>query len=65
MEKLQILITEAAKKSFFKDLNMNAIPFQQKEIYLIVDNTPKVRMAIQMVKERFGSNSIITKVKSI
>jgi hypothetical protein len=44
---------------------MNAIPFQQKEIYLIVDNTPKVRMAIQMVKERFGSNSIITKVKSI
>ncbi len=65
MEQIKILITEAAKKSFFNDLKANAIPFEKKGMYIVVDNTPKARMAIQMVKERFSFNSIITKVKSI
>jgi|NOAtaT_6_FD_contig_41_511454_length_405_multi_4_in_0_out_0_2 hypothetical protein len=61
MQKIQILLYEAAKKSFLTDLKNNGIPYNTLGLHIIVDNTPKTRTAIQLVKERFGSRSIITK----
>jgi hypothetical protein len=61
MQKISILLYEAAKISFLNDLKNNGIQYQRLGLHIIVDNTPKTRMAIQLVKERFGSRSIITK----
>jgi hypothetical protein len=63
MEQFHLLLTDHAKQSFIKDLKMNGIKYQTKGWYIIVDNTPKTRMAIQLVKERFSFNSIIVKSK--
>jgi hypothetical protein len=57
-----ITLTFTASKSFLKDLKANNIPFYSNTLTsYIVQDSPKVKMAIQMVKERFGSNSITVK----
>ncbi len=61
MQKISILLYESAKKSFLSDLKNNAIPYNTIGLHIIVDNTLKTRTAIQLVKERFGTKSIITK----
>ena len=55
----QIQFTSRAHASFVKDLRGNGVRFTPiTKCSLIVANSPKVRMAIQLVKERFGVQSI-------
>jgi hypothetical protein len=55
----QIQLSFNAHSSFVKDLKDNGIKFSSiTKTSLIVANSPKVRTAIQLVKERFGVNSI-------
>ncbi len=55
----QIQLTATAHASFVKDLRGNGVAYSPiTRTSLIVGNTPKVRMAIQLVKERFGIRSI-------
>ena len=57
----KIIIIAKAKASFIKDLDTNNIPYE----YLIgfhklkIKDSPKLQMAIKMVRERFGRQSII------
>ena len=55
----QIQLTSKAHSSFVNDLKINGVKFTSiTQCSLIVSNSPKVRTAIQLVKERFGSQSI-------
>jgi hypothetical protein len=55
----QIQLSSIAHKSFTNDLENKGIQFSSiTRSSLIVKNTPKVREAIQLVKERFGINCI-------
>ena len=55
----QIQLRCDAHKSFVNDLENKGIQFSSiTRSSLIVRNTPKVRTAIQLVKERFGIESI-------
>ena len=61
MSSLQITIVQKAFNSFIQDLRENKIPFQfqvRNNLYFLEDS-PKLRMAVRMVKERFGSQSIL------
>ena len=60
MGSLQITVTQKALRSFVKDLRANSISFQgqvRNTLYFLEDS-PKLQMAIRMVRERFGSSSI-------
>jgi hypothetical protein len=50
-------LTERASKSFIKDLRTNKVQhtFLRGFTTIEVEDTPKARMAIRMVKERFGN----------
>jgi hypothetical protein len=63
MESIVVTLTDAAAKSFQKDLRANAIAYQGQvgTSYYFLENSPKLRMAIQLVKERFGSRAITVK----
>jgi hypothetical protein len=55
----QIQLTAQAHDSFVKELKSNGVKYSPlTRSSLIVSNSPKVRTAIQLVKERFGSQSI-------
>ena len=55
----QIQLSFTAHTSFVKDLKANGIKFHPiTKCSLIVANSPKVRTAIGLVKERFGIQSI-------
>ena len=55
----QIQLSYSAHQSFVKDLVRNGIKFSPiTRTSLIVANSPKVRTAIQLVKERHGSHCI-------
>jgi hypothetical protein len=55
----QIQLSSISRDSFVNDLRNNGIKFDSiTQWSLIVANSPKVRTAIQLVKERFGSQSI-------
>jgi hypothetical protein len=55
----QIQLSRIAHVSFVTDLRNNGVKFTPiTQCSLIVTNTPKVRTAIQLVKERFGVSSI-------
>jgi hypothetical protein len=55
----QIQLTAQAHESFITDLRNNGVKYSPlTRSSLIVSNSPKVRTAIQLVKERFGSQSI-------
>ena len=65
MGSLEITLTQKAFNSFIKELRANRIAFQfqvRTSIYFLEDS-PKLQMAIRMVKERFGAQSI--KVNSL
>jgi len=65
MGSLEITLTQKAFNSFIKELRANRIDFQfqvRTSIYFLEDS-PKLQMAIRMVKEKFGSQSI--KVNSL
>lgn len=56
---LQIQLSRIAHVSFVSDLRNNGVRFDSiTKCSLIVSNSPKVQETIQLVKERFGSNSI-------
>ena len=58
---MTIYITSVASKSFIKDLKSNGIPFTKLTTNcckLVMEETPKTKMAIRMVTERFGIGSI-------
>jgi hypothetical protein len=63
MESIIVTLTATAAKSFQKDLRANAIAWQGQvgTTYYFLENCPKLRMAIKMVKERFGSQAITVK----
>ena len=56
----KIIIIAKAKASFIKDLDSNNIPYEYlKGLYTLkIQDSPKLQMAIKMVKERFGNMSI-------
>jgi hypothetical protein len=55
----QIQLSRIAHVSFVTDLRNNGVKFTPiTKCSLIVANTPKVRTAIQLVKERYGVQSI-------
>ena len=55
----QIQLSSKSCDSFINDLKGNGIEFLSiTRFSLIVSNTPKVRTAIQLVKERFGRECI-------
>ena len=59
METLQIQLSYTAVKSFVTDLKNNGIKYSEiTKTSFVMNETPKVKMAIQMVKERFGIQSI-------
>lgn len=59
IQHFQIQFTAQAHASFVKDLRANGVRFTPiTRSSLIVETSPKVRMAIQLVKERFGVQSI-------
>jgi hypothetical protein len=60
---MTILTTRKAVPSLIKDLNANGIKYQKlTETSFNIEDTGKGRMAVRMVKERFGMKSIIEKV---
>ena len=54
------LIT-SKRTQLVNELRMNHIPYEfgKNMNHVILDDCPKVRMAIRMIKERFGMQSII------
>ena len=55
----QIQLSSIAHTSFINELTSNGVKFSPiTRFSLIVSNTPKVRTAIQLVKERFGRDCI-------
>ena len=55
----QIQLSSKSRDSFITDLRNNGIKYESiTQWSLIVSNTPKVRTAIQLVKERFGRDGI-------
>ena len=64
MDSLQITLTQKALSSFIKDLRANKIAFQGqvKNTLFFLEDSPKLQMAIRMVKERFGAQSISIKL---
>ncbi len=61
MSRLRVLITEGARESFINDLKGNGIPYEAVGYTLFIPNSPKGRMAVRMVRERYGAGSIIVK----
>lgn len=59
MDTIQITLTATAAKHFKKELINNGIIYGVCRYTYTVENTAKSRMAIQMVKERFGSTALI------
>ena len=56
----EITLSQKAFNSFVKELRANHIAFQAQvrtTVYFLEDS-PKLQMAIRMVKERFGASSI-------
>ena len=64
MDSLQITLSQKALSSFIKDLRANKIAFQGqvKNTLFFLEDSPKLQMAIRMVKERFGAQSISIKL---
>jgi hypothetical protein len=60
---LEITLTQKAFDSFTKDLQANRIAAQAvvKTTLYFLEDSPKLQMAIQLVKERFGTGSISIK----
>jgi hypothetical protein len=58
MSTLTITFTAAAAKHFKKELINNNIIYGVCRYTYTVEDNPKSRMAIQMVKERYGSISL-------
>jgi hypothetical protein len=60
---LEITLTKTASKSFLKDLRANGIAIQAvvKTTFYFLEDSGKLQMAIRLVKERFGTRSIIVK----
>ena len=60
MKSLEITVTQKALSSFITDLRSNGIAYQgqvRNTLYFLEDS-PKLQMAIRMVKERFGTRAI-------
>jgi hypothetical protein len=57
---LQITLTSKALGSFIKDLRTNKIAFQGqvRNTLFFLEDSPKLQMAIQLAKGRFGSPAI-------
>jgi len=56
---LKVFTIQKAIPSLIKDLKANKINYEMLSIAsLLIENTPKGRMAIQEVKGRFGYQSI-------
>jgi hypothetical protein len=64
MDSLQITLSQKSLSSFIKDLRANKIAFQGqvKNTLFFLEDSPKLQMAIRMVKERFGAQSISIKL---
>ena len=63
MEPFVITLSDKASKSFLKELKANSISFQfqVKTSFYFLESTPKLRMAIKMITERFGKQSFTIK----
>jgi hypothetical protein len=57
--KISVRLTSAAAKSFIKDLKANKCQYTEiTPTNFEMEETAKIRLAIRMVKERFGAQSI-------
>jgi hypothetical protein len=59
---LTISLSKSAAISMERDLKANGVKFEKKTpTVFIMDDSPKARTAIRLVRERFGTKSIIVK----
>jgi hypothetical protein len=60
MEALTIKLTNNAAASMARDLKANGVKFtKERPTVFRMDDSPKARIAIRLVKERFGTRAII------
>jgi hypothetical protein len=63
MTELNVKLTSAAAASMQRDLKANGVKFAKVSPTVFrIDDTPKARTAIRLVKERFGSKAIIVEL---
>ncbi len=63
MKSLQIQLSYDAVQSFINDLKMNGIKYDSlTKTSFIVTDSPKIQMAIKLVKERFTERAIYVTV---
>ena len=56
---IQLTVTHTAMRSLLKDLrNNNVIYALASRCMIFIDDTPKGRLSIKLVKERFGIRNI-------
>ena len=57
--KISVRLTSTASKSFIKDLKANGCQYNTiTPTHFEMEETAKIRLAIRLVKERFGTQSI-------
>lgn len=57
---LTVKLTKSAADSMEKDLKANGVKFtKERPTVFVMDDSPKARTAIRLVKERFGTKAII------
>lgn len=60
LNKITVKLTKAAADSMEKDLKANGVKFtKDRPTVFVIDDSPKARTAIMLVKQRFGTKSII------
>ena len=58
---IQLTVTHVAMKSLLKDLRDNNVTFAlASRCMVFIDDTPKGRLSVKLVKERFGIRNIKT-----
>jgi hypothetical protein len=65
-EQLIIKLANNAAASMARDLKANGVKFlKERPTVFRMDDSPKARTAIRLVKERFGTRAIIVENKTI
>lgn len=65
MNQIQIYCSHLATPYLLRELKRNRISYYNVHPYIIAESTSKTKQAIQSVKERFGSSSILLVYSSV
>jgi MinD superfamily P-loop ATPase len=60
MENLEIIVTDKARRALISELRHNKVKYKFgiNMYHVIIEDSPKSRMAIRMVREKTGMNSL-------